>query len=364
MAEQTDKEAKTEEASPRRIEDARQKGNTPFSREIGTVASLLAFGLMLPFAASHGVEHSLPALAIVLDKAPEFRVESSHTVVALIWWIGAIGALALARLLSGLVVAGLLSTGLQNPPSLVWHRIKPEASRVSPSKGLTRIFGTQGRLDFAKALFKTAVVALVFYQSVKSGWERVRASLLVDHREIPHIVITEIAGVFVAIALCMALLAALDLIWSRQKWRADLRMARHEVKEEQKQAEGDPMARARQRTLARNLARRRMIAAVPRATLIIANPTHYAVAMRYVHGESTTPIVVAKGVDHLALKMRQIAEANDMPVVEDPALARSLYAAVSTDRPIPPEFYRAIAEIILFVISKQPRAAAPPAVAS
>ena len=124
------------------------------------------------------------------------------------------------------------------------------------------------------------------------------------------------------------------------------------------------MARARQRTLARNLARRRMIAAVPRATLIIANPTHYAVAMRYVHGESTTPIVVAKGVDHLALKMRQIAEANDMPVVEDPALARSLYAAVSTDRPIPPEFYRAIAEIILFVISKQPRAAAPPAVAS
>lgn len=359
MTEATEKESKTEEASARRLDDARKKGNTPFSREIGTVAALTMFGFLLPYAARLGVDHSAPGLALFLDKAPEFKVDTGYHVVTLSWSVGAIGAVALAPLLFGLAVVGVLSPGLQNPPSFVWHRIKPDASRLSPSKGLQRVYGSQGRIEFLKALFKTVVVALVFMRSVSSGWMRVRASIHVDSRELPAVVASEIANVFIAVGLCMAILAVADLIWSRFKWRADLRMARHEVKEEQKQSEGDPIARARQRTLARALARRRMIAAVPRATLVVANPTHFAVALRYVHGESAAPIVLAKGVDHLALKMRAIAEANDIPVVEDPALARSLYAAVSADRPIPPEFYRAVAEIILFVMSKQRRDAEP-----
>jgi len=136
-------------------------------------------------------------------------------------------------------------------------------------------------------------------------------------------------------------------------------MSKQEVKDEHKQNEGDPLVRAKRLSLARDRARRRMLTAVPKATLVIANPTHYAVALRYISGDSGAPMVVAKGLDNIALKIREIAEANDIPVIEDKALARSLYAAVSLDRPIPPEFYKAVAEIILYLMSRSAAPIAP-----
>ncbi len=140
--------------------------------------------------------------------------------------------------------------------------------------------------------------------------------------------------------------ASADLVWSRLLWRRDHRMSKHEVKEELRQAEGDRMIKARLRSLRLDRSRKRMLSAVPRATMVVANPTHYAVAMRYVRSEGGAPIVLAKGVDLIALKIRAIAEAHDIPVVEDKPLARSLYAAVEVERPIPAEFYRAVAEIV------------------
>jgi flagellar biosynthesis protein FlhB len=158
--------------------------------------------------------------------------------------------------------------------------------------------------------------------------------------------------VLLIIGASLAAIVAADVVWSRIKWRMDLRMSKQEIKDEHKQAEGDPLMRARRLSLARDRSRRRMLAAVPRATVVIANPTHYAVALRYVRGDHAAPVVVAKGLDHIALKIREIAESHEIPVVEDKALARSLYDAVTLDRPIPPEFYKAIAEIILFLMSQ------------
>ena len=361
MAEPSEKESRTEEASPRRFEEARKKGNTPFSREIGAVGPLLVVGLILPVVAAYGATQSLPALVKLFDGVADFKLESAHHGVALVGWISTIFALAIGPFMVALILAGVIASSVQNVPSLVWTRIKPEFSRLSPTKGLQRIFGSQGRMELLKALLKTAAVVAVSYHAIKTGWQRVRGTLHTGAHDLPKIVMGEIADVFLAIGLCMAVVAAVDLFWSRHKWRADLRMARHEVKEEQKQAEGDPMVRARQRSVSRNIARRRMMAAVPRATLVVANPTHFAIALRYVHGESAAPIVIAKGVDHIALKIREIAEHHAIPVIEDPMLARSLYGAVSADRPIPPEFYRAIAEIILFIMSKQAPTAPVPA---
>lgn len=355
MAEQPDKDSKTEEASPRRIEEALQKGNTPFSREVGNIASLLGAGLLLPAAASHGATQAVPSLAAFIDGVADVRLESSRDAAHLAWQVAVIIVAASWPIIVGLIVIGVASSLLQNWPSAVLHRIKPDIARVSPTKGLQRLLGAQGRMEFLKALIKCGIVVVVFHYTIAGGWQRVRGYILTSHHDLPYAVITEAADVLFATGLCMALLAAADVAWSRWKWRGDLRMARHEVKEEQKQAEGDPMVRARQRSLARNLARRRMMAAVPRATLVVANPTHYAIAMRYVHGESSTPIVVAKGIDHIALRIREIAQENGIPVVEDPVLARSLYGAVKADRPIPPEFYRAVAEIILFLMSRQIR---------
>jgi flagellar biosynthesis protein FlhB len=154
------------------------------------------------------------------------------------------------------------------------------------------------------------------------------------------------------------LLVTVDLVWSRMNWRKELRMSRQEVKDEAKQIEGDPMVKARMRSLALDRRRRNMIAAVSRATMVVANPTHYAVALRYVREEGGAPHVLAKGKDYLALRIRAAAEENNIPVIEDKALARSMYDSVEVDRMIPPEFYRAIAELI-HTLQRRERRRAP-----
>lgn len=152
-----------------------------------------------------------------------------------------------------------------------------------------------------------------------------------------------------------ATLAIVDLFWTRHHWYTELRMTRQEVKDELKQSQGDPIVKSRLRSMQRDRARKRMISSVPRATLIIANPTHYAVALRYVREESDAPVVVAMGKDLVALKIREIAEKNGIPVFEDPPLARSMFAQVSVDSVIPPVFYKAVAELIHRVYAAQPQ---------
>jgi flagellar biosynthetic protein FlhB len=157
------------------------------------------------------------------------------------------------------------------------------------------------------------------------------------------------------VAVATIILVAADVVWSRVSWQRELRMTRQEVKDELKQADGDPIVKARLRSLARDRLRKRMIAAVPRATLVIANPTHFAVALRYVREEGGAPLVIAKGQDLIALKIREIAAAHGIPVIEDKGLARSLYKAVEVDKMIPAEFYKAVAEIVFYVLGRQAR---------
>jgi flagellar biosynthetic protein FlhB len=159
----------------------------------------------------------------------------------------------------------------------------------------------------------------------------------------------------VVILFATGLLAAVDIFWTRHRWFTDLKMTKQEVKDEMKQAQGDPIVKSRQRSLARDRARRRMIDSVPRATLVITNPTHFAVALRYVRDEDDAPIVVAKGQDLIALKIREIAKENEIPIFEDPPLARSMFAQVSVDSVIPPVFYKAVAELIHRVYAARPQ---------
>jgi flagellar biosynthetic protein FlhB len=157
----------------------------------------------------------------------------------------------------------------------------------------------------------------------------------------------------VVIVFVMGAIAAADFIWQRFHWKQDLRMTKQEVKDELKQSEGDPIVKSRIRSVARDRARRRMMAAVPRATLVIANPTHYAIALKYVREEDAAPLVLAKGQDLVALKIRELAEANGVPVFEDVALARSMYKQVSVDSVIPQQFYQAVAELVRIVYSNK-----------
>ena len=177
--------------------------------------------------------------------------------------------------------------------------------------------------------------------------------MFLDVADLPQRILKLCVDVIAAVLVATLVVASVDIVWARIHWRRDQRMSRHEIKEELKQTEGDRLVKARLRSLRLDRSRKRMLSAVPKATMVVVNPTHYAVAMRYVRAEGGAPIVLAKGVDLIALKIREIAEQNFIPIVEDKPLARSLYDAVAVDSVIPAEFYRAVAEIVHLIQDKK-----------
>jgi len=225
-------------------------------------------------------------------------------------------------------------------------RIAPDLSRLSPRKGLVRIFGPRGWTEFAKSVVKISVVGLAATLVLSGQKLTMINAMYADVGDLPQRIVAPCVKVIAAVLVATLVVACVDLASTRILWRRDQRMSRHEIKEEVKQSEGDRLMKARLRSLRLDRARKRMLAEVPRATMVVVNPTHYAVAMRYVRTEAGAPVVLAKGIDLIALRIREIAEAAAIPIIEDRVLARSLYDAVEVDAAIPPEFYRAVAGLV------------------
>ena len=352
MAESHDKESKTEEATEKRLQDAIEKGNIPFSKEAASFASLGGILTITGLFLAGNVIHLRLTLERFIDNPGGWSLENGADVIQLFHAIG----LDVARLLIPIVliiaVTGVASALLQNPPQIVLDRIKPDLARISIFAGWRRLFSIQAQVEFLKALFKFAVIAFVGFLILRTAQGDVFKAMFMEPGSLPELIRVLVMKLLGALVIATIVLVAADLVWSRVHWQNELRMTRQEVKDELKQTQGDPILKARMRSLARDRARRRMMAAVPKATVVIANPTHYAVALRYVREESGAPLVIAKGQDLIALKIRQIAEENGVPVVEDKLLARSLYESVDVDKMIPPEFYKAVAEIILFLMAR------------
>jgi flagellar biosynthetic protein FlhB len=322
-----DRESRTEEPSQRKLDDAERKGNVPFSRE-------------------------LPLFASLLDNAGEWRLDdlagAHHLAIAVAWS----GTKAVFPVFLVICAAGLAGSLFQNVPSLAGERIKPSLAKISIAKGWSRIFGWKGQLEFLKSTFKLCVTLAVLVYAGASQVPPIVESMLTDPALLPATMLAISMRLIIVAALVVALLAAVDLVLSRFSWRRDLRMTRHELKEDTKQAEGDPFIKQRIRMIARRKASRRMMAAVPKATVVVTNPTHLAVAMRYVREDGGAPLVVAKGADILALRIREIAKSHNIPIVENRDLARALHDKVEVGTMIPPEFYRAVAEIISVLNSR------------
>jgi flagellar biosynthesis protein FlhB len=288
-------------------------------------------------------------LQTLIDQCGQFNISDGRNASALLAAVAAAaGAFALPAFILA-ALSGLIASAAQNPPRLIAERIAPKFERVSPGAGWSRIFSARGAAEFAKSLVKLGAVGLVVTLIVKGEIGAAFDVIVSDPANLADRLLAVSLRLVATIAAISGVLAAADLVWSRLHWKRDLRMSRQDVKDEQKQLLGDPLVKARLRSIALERSRKRMMSAVPTATLIIANPTHYAIAMRYTREEGGAPKVVAKGHDLIALKIREIAEAHDIPVIEDKALARSMYDRVEVDMMIPPEFYRAIAEIIHFL---------------
>ena len=341
-----DKDSKTEDPTAKKLSDAALKGNVPVSREVPIFASALAFYLFLVFFLPSGAGNLAETLKDLFSQPDQWRLETTPDVVSLAVHLGWAVAAFLAPTMALFIVFGLGSSFAQNMPSMVLERIRPQASRISPMKGFSRIYSIPGMVEFGKSFFKILIVSVIMYFVLRSEFYAAIDAMFSD----PQVILIKLDGIvrkmIIVILLATALLAAIDLAWTRHHWFTQLKMSKQEVKDEYKQAQGDPLVKSRQRSLARDRARRRMIDSVPRATLVIANPTHFAVALRYVREENDAPVVVAKGQDLIALRIREIAEANNIPVFEDPPLARSMFAQVSVDSVIPSAFYKAVAELV------------------
>jgi flagellar biosynthetic protein FlhB len=355
MSDAEDKESKTDEPTEKKLQDAVERGNVPISREAAVFASVAAMLLVVAFLARTISADISQGLGALLGGVGGWPLQNGADAVSL-WLLVAKDTLApLAPILGVLVVFGLLATILQSPPRLVVDRIRPNLQRISLTGGWSRIFGGRGRAELGKSLFK--LVSIVLVLAVVAAFElgTIVNAMAVEADAVPDLVLAVTMRLLSAVCLTTVLLLVADFFLVRIHWRRDLRMSRQEIKDETKQMERDPLLKARLRSLALDRIRKNMIAAVPRATLVIANPTHYAIALRYKREEGGAPLVLSKGQDLLALKIREIAEQHGIPVVEDKALARSMYDLVEVDRAIPAQFYKALAEIIHFLHAKGTR---------
>ncbi|SOC45366.1 flagellar biosynthetic protein FlhB [Rhizobium subbaraonis] len=350
-----DKDSKTEAPSEKKLRDAAEKGNTPFAREVPVFASTVAIYIFLVFFLPGGIMRVAESLRDLFEQPDAWDLETSTDVVALFRHLGWEAGAMLLPVLIMMMLFGIAASVFQNMPSPVLERVRPQMSRLSPISGFTRIYGKQGLVEFGKSLIKVGVVSAVVVVVLWDDYFATLNAMFTDPAAIFTLLAKEANKILVIVLFATAVIAVIDFAWTRHHWYSELRMTKQEVKEEHKQAQGDPIVKSRLRSIQRDRARKRMIAAVPRATLVIANPTHFAVALRYVREEQDAPIVVAKGQDLVALKIRELAEENGIPVFEDPPLARSMFAQVSVDSVIPPVFYKAVAELIHRVYAASPQ---------
>lgn len=349
MADEADQDSKTLEPTEKRLRDAEAKGNTPHARDVISFGSLAALLCFLALFAIPGGLAIFTTLRSVLIVAGELHIDNADALRALTWNMILLLAGPLIVSLAILAGGGILASLLQYQPAMITERITPRWTRLSPAKGIQRIFGPQGLVEFGKTLVKIGVVFAVTIFLLKTQTTMIRDALREEPEMLPgmaHGLVTYIVTILCTVA---AALAIGDLAWSRMRWRRSLRMSRHEMKEEMRQAEADPHIKSKRRASARQVSSRRMIEKVSAATMVVVNPTHFAVALQYERGAAGAPVVVAKGVDHLALRIRERAEEQRIPLIENRMLARALYESVEIDTQIPPEFYRAVAEIIHFL---------------
>jgi flagellar biosynthetic protein FlhB len=265
--------------------------------------------------------------------------------------LGVMLAAALAGAAGNLVQHGLLFSP---------DKLKPDFKRVSPMGGFKRTYGPDGLMQFLKSVIKLLMVTAVAWWALRPHAKELQGLSALEPSAMLPFSAEVLRRLIFAVAGLLLVIAGFDWFWQHHRFMTRMRMSKEELKEDYKQTDGDPHVRARQKQIRQERARRRMMQAVPTATVVVMNPTHFAVALKYDATETPAPMCVAKGVDSLALKIREVAEAAGVPVIEDPPLARSLYAAVDIDEVIPPKHYEAVARVIGFILNSGRRSAARP----
>jgi flagellar biosynthetic protein FlhB len=355
MSEEADNEDRTEEPTQRKLDQAIEKGDVAKSQEIGTFFVLGGFTLSLLVAAGWSARDAMLSLRGFLMNA--HQVSSDGASFAAVTQKGVMtGFAAIGLPFAFILCAGLAGALIQHRPLWTFEPMLPKFNRISPMAGAKRMFGKEAWVNFAKGLAKTALIGVVLWITLWNEHDRLESFAQMDVRALlPATLALTIKLMASALAL-FAVIAVGDFAWQRYSWYQRQKMTKQELKDEHKNSEGNPEVKAKLRQIRAQRVRKRMMAAVPKATVIITNPTHFAVALRYEAGMAA-PLCLAKGVDAIALKIREVAGEHRVPIVENPPLARALYATVEIDEEIPVEHYKAVAEVIGYVLRLKGRRA-------
>lgn len=352
---------KTEPATEKKLNDARKEGQVAKSKEVGNAVSLLALFLILKLWVGHIGEQFLQVFSDVYQRIPEatanwngylpendILVIFRHMMLEILYIIAPILAIAF--------IIAFVCDIVQVKWKVTAKPLQPKFSKISPVSGFKRIFSANSLMELVKSIAKIGLVVYVAYSYLQDKWHYLYFLYDMPLMQAIQFIGQLVTDLGMRIAIVYVVLAAVDYIYQRFKFSRDMRMTKQEIKDEYKQQEGDPQVKGRIRQKMQEASRRRMMQSLPQADVVITNPTHYAVAIKYDPDVADAPIVLAKGEDYLAGKIKEIAKENNIEIVENKPLARMLYANVEVGQAVPPELYQAVAEVLAFVYHLQGKA--------
>lgn len=340
-----DDSQKTEEPSQHKLQEARKKGDIPKSQDLATLFILAAAASVLLTFGVSSVKDLIAYITNFIERPDQIAVDGGalqQLTLDILLKMGIMLSAGFAAMFFAGMAGHLVQTGI----IFTAEKMKPKLSKISPIAGFKRLFGAEALMQFVKTTIKMFVIAFVAYSILMPHAKEMSVLVNMEPVALMPILLEILMQLCFALLGVIAVSSVVDYMIQRFAWLKRNRMSKQEMKDEYKKLEGDPQIKMKLRQIRMDRGRRRMMTKVPTATVIITNPTHYAVALKYVAGETAAPICVAKGVDRVALKIREIANEASVPIIEDVPLARALYASVDLDQTIPAEHYQAVAKII------------------
>jgi len=344
-----DKDSKTEEATSKKVRETQEKGQFANSRELTSTFVLLAAILSFTFAGHRGMLKMMATWTHIMSQSYAIPLTVNDMYDFMQWvlmqMLGIMGPILATIMVAGIIANLLQTKGL----NFSMEPLSPKFSKLNPMKGFGRIFSKNSVSELMKSLFKVGALAFIGYITIKSRMDQIPPLMDFSVGQILFFMGEVMLEIMLKALIFMIVLAAADMAFQIFQHGEEIKMSKEEVKQERKETEGDPQVKQRIRTTQLEMARKRMMAAVPEADVVVTNPTHISVALKYDRDKSHAPIVVAKGADNLAAKIREIAKKSDVPLVENKPLARTLYKSVEVGDVVPANLFRAIAEILAHV---------------
>lgn len=349
MAEEVSADQKTEEPTPKRIQDAEEKGNFAHSRELTSAFVLLSAILAFAMAGSFSTRHLMATWHNLFTQAHVIQ-PNMDDMQRLLGWVMKNSFTILSPILFTIMVGGVIANVVQTGGiRFSTHPLLPRFHKMNPLAGFKRMFSRTALMELFKSIFKITLISLIAFFTIKGRFDEIPPMMGKSVGQILIFMGDVALEIMIVVLVAMIFLAFVDYLFQRFTYLKNLRMTKQEVKDERKDTEGNPQIKQRVRNVQIEMMKRRMMTAVPEADMVITNPTHIAVAIQYDQGNSDAPMVVAKGKGFVAEKIRELAKEHDIPVVEDKPLARLLFKTVEVGQMIPAHLYKAVAEILAYV---------------